>query len=48
MISSRPATLLHSGVIKRMDYASLSGGVHHVDGEFDILVVQLIGFAGSL
>lgn len=47
MITSRPATRLQSGVLQRMDYASLSGGVHHVDDEFDLLVGQLIGFCGA-
>ena len=44
--TSRPATRLHTGTLNRMDYASLSGGVHHVEDEFDLLVGHLIGFCG--
>ena len=44
--SSRYPTRLHTGALQRIDYASLSGGVHHVDDEFDLLVNHLIGFCG--
>ena len=46
MTPGRPATRLHTGALNRMDYASLSGGVHHVEDDFDFLVGHLIGFCG--